>query len=305
MSDELMNTKELARFLGIHEKQVYALTSAQRIPATRITGKWMFPKKLIEEWIEENAKAGLEQAKQKTKKMDRALLTSGSNDLILDLLQTHMKRAYPEFHMFSSSVGSTEGLKVLDAGYTDIAWSHLFDPKSGEYNVPFLSEYTPHIKPIVVNLFYREMGFVVAPKNPLGFKDFHDLTRKDVRFMNRQKGSGTRTLLDYHLKDLSIPASGIKGYEKESYTHLEVGLSILSKEADVGIATVAVASLFRLAFIPIREERFDMILDQSTFFERGVQAFIEVLRSNEFRKRVAKVGNYSFRDSGKILHASK
>jgi putative molybdopterin biosynthesis protein len=305
MSDEMMNTKELAKFLGIHEKQVYALTAAQRIPGTRITGKWVFPRKTIEEWIDTNAKAGLEQAKQKTKRMEQALLSAGSNDLILDLLQTHMKRAYPEFFMFSTSIGSTEGLKALNTGYTDIAWSHLFDPKSGEYNIPFLATHAPNIKPVVVNLFHREIGFVTAPKNPLGIKGFLDLTRKDVKFVNRQKGSGTRVLLDFHLKELSIPVSQIRGYSDESYTHLEVGQSIFSKEANVGIATVAVANLFGLAFIPIREERFDMIMDQSTFFEAGIQALIEVLRSTDFQKRVAKLGNYNFKDSGRILHSSK
>ena len=305
MSDEMMNTKELAKFLGIHEKQVYALTAAQRIPGTRITGKWVFPRKVVEEWIEANAKTGLEQAKQKTKRMEYALLTAGSNDLILDLLQTQMKRSHPEFFMFSASVGSTEGLKALNTGYTDIAWSHLFDPKSGEYNIPFLSLYTPNIKPVVVNLFRREIGFVVAEKNPLGIKGFEDLTRKGVKFVNRQKGSGTRVLLDYHLKEMSVPTSEIKGYNNESYTHLEVGQSVQSKEANVGIATVAVANLFGLAFIPIREEQFDMILDQPTFFEPAVQAFIEVLRSKDFRKRVEKLGNYNFSDSGKILYSAK
>ncbi|MCX5806022.1 MAG: helix-turn-helix transcriptional regulator [Proteobacteria bacterium] len=305
MSDEMMNTKELAKFLGIHEKQVYALTTAQKIPGTRITGKWIFPRKIIEEWIETNANAGLEQAKQKTRKMEYALLAAGSNDIILDLLQAHMKRSYPEFFMFSASVGSTEGLKALNTGHTDIAWSHLFDPKSGEYNVPFLPACTPNIKPVVVNLFHREIGFVVATKNPLGIKDFHDLRRKDVKFINRQKGSGIRVLTDLHLKQLSIPASEIRGYGNESYTHLEIGQSIYSKEADVGIATITVANIFGLAFIPIREEQFDMILDQSTFFEPGVQAFIEVLRSPDFRKRVAKMGNYNFKDSGKILYSTK
>jgi putative molybdopterin biosynthesis protein len=305
MSYEMMNTKELAKFLGIHEKQVYALTTAQKIPGTRITGKWIFPRKAIEEWIDTNAMAGLEQAKQKTRKMEYALLAAGSNDIILDLLQAHMKRSYPEFFMFSASVGSTEGLKALNTGHTDIAWSHLFDPKSGEYNVPFLPDYTPNIKPVVVNLFHREIGFVVAPKNPLGIKGFQDLRRKDVKFINRQKGSGIRVLIDLHLKQLSIPATEIKGYDNESYTHLEIGQSIYSKEADAGIATVTVANIFGLSFIPIREEQFDMILDQSTFFEPGVQAFIEVLRSPDFRKRVAKMGNYNFKDSGKILYSTK
>jgi putative molybdopterin biosynthesis protein len=305
MSEEMMNTKELAKFLGIHEKQVYALTAAQRLPGTRITGKWVFPKKLIEQWIETNAKTGLEQAKQKTKRMEYALLAAGSNDLVLDLLQTQMKRVYPEFFMFSASVGSTEGLKALNTGHTDIAWSHLFDPKSGEYNIPFLPLHTPNIKPVVVNLFHREIGFIVQPKNPLGIKGFQDLTRKDVKFVNRQKGSGTRVLLDYHLKELSITASQIKGFDNEAYTHLEVGQSVHSKEANLGIATVAVANLFGLAFIPIREEQFDMILDQSTFFEPSVQAFIEVLRSKDFHKRVEKLGNYNFKDSGKILYSTK
>jgi putative molybdopterin biosynthesis protein len=207
--------------------------------------------------------------------------------------------------MFSASVGSTEGLKALNTRHTDIAWSHLFDPKSGEYSVPFLPTYTPNIKPVVVNLFHREIGFVVAPKNPLDIKGFHDLRRKNVKFINRKKGSGTRVLLDYHLKEMSIHASEIRGYDNESYTHLEIGQSIHSKEADVGIATVAIANLFGLAFIPIREEQFDMILNQSTFFETGVQVLIEVLHSQDFRKRFSKLGNYSFKDSGKILYSGK
>jgi len=108
-------------------------------------------------------------------------------------------------------------------------------------------------------------------------------------------------LLDYNLKWLRLPASKINGYEKEAYTHFEVGLSILSKDADVGIATVAVSKLLGLSFIPITQERFDMILGKSTFFEKGIQAFIEVLNSEGFRNRVPRLGNYDFRSSGKIL----
>jgi len=144
---------------------------------------------------------------------------------------------------------------------------------------------------------------VVDHKNPLRIRGFEDLAKKEVRLINRQKGSGTRILLDHHLKRLKIQASRIQGYEKEVYTHFEVGLSILSKEADVGIATIAVSKLLGLAFIPITQERFDMILDQSTFFEKGIQAFIEILNSQEFRNRVERLGNYDFKDSGKILYS--
>ena len=305
MSEEIMNTKEVASYLGIHEKQVYALIKSKRIPSTRVTGKWVFPKKLIDEWIESNAKTGLEQARQKSRKIEGALLASGSNDPILDMLQTYLKESHPEFYIFSANTGSTEGLKALNKGYTDVAWSHLFDPKSGEYNIPFLSTYLPNVKPVVVNLFNRDLGFVTAPKNPLGIREFEDLARKGIRFVNRQKGSGTRVLLDYHLKRLKISSSKILGYEKEVYTHFEIGLSILSKEADVGIATVVVSKLLGLPFIPITRESFDMILDKSTFFEKGVQAFIEILHSQEFRNRVARVGNYDFRNSGKVLYSRK
>ena len=137
----------------------------------------------------------------------------------------------------------------------------------------------------------------------MGIKGFQDLDRKEVRLINRQKGSGTRVLLDHHLKRLRVSSSKIHGYEKEAYTHFEVGLSILSKEADVGIATIAVSKLLGLSFIPITQERFDMILGKSTFFDKGIQAFIEILNSEAFRSRVSRLGNYDFKNSGKILYS--
>lgn len=305
MSEEMMSTKEVAKHLSIHEKQVYALIKSKKIPSTRVTGKWVFPRKLIDEWIESNARTGLEQARVKSRRIEGALLASGSNDPILDMLQTYMKKSYPEFYVFSANTGSTDGLKALNMGYTDIAWSHLFDPKTGEYNIPFLSTYLSNVKPVVINLFYRDLGFIVAPQNPFHIRGFEDLTHKRIKFINRQKGSGTRVLLDHHLKRLRILSSNINGYEREVYTHFEVGLSILSKEADVGMATTVVSKLLGLPFIPITQESFDMLLDQSTFFEKGVQAFIDILNSKEFRSRVERLGSYNFKNSGKILYSKK
>jgi len=303
MAEEMMNTKEVAHYLGIHEKQVYALIKSKRIPSTRITGKWVFPKKLIDEWIELNAHKSLGQAREKSRRVEGALLASGSNDPILDILHTYMRNLYPEFYIFTANTGSTDGLKALNKGYTDLAWSHLLDPKSGEYNIPFLSNFLPNVKPVVVNLFHRDLGFVVAPINPFRIRGFEDLTKKGVRLINRQEGSGTRVLLDHHLKRLHIPTSKIQGYEREVYTHFEVGLAILSKEADVGIATIAVTKLLGLPFIPITQESFDMILDQSTFFQKGIQAFIEILTSQGFQSRIEKLGSYDFKNSGKILYS--
>jgi len=122
--------------------------------------------------------------------------------------------------------------------------------------------------------------------------------------VNRQKGSGTRVLLDYHMDNLGIPAGDVSGYDTEVFTHFEVGLAVLSKEADTGITTAAVAKLLGLSLVPITRENFDMILDQSTFFTKGVQALIEVLKSRDFRKRVSKLGGYDFKDSGKVLYST-
>ena len=303
MPNELMNTKEVADYLNIHEKQVYALIKTGRMPATRVTGKWLFPKNVIDDWIESNAKSGLEQARRKSDRITGALLASGSNDPVLDVLYNCVRKAHPELFIFSANTGSTQGLIALEKGYTDIAWSHLLDPETGEYNIPYLEKLVPSVKAVVVNLFFRELGFVMIRGNPLKIKGFEDLNRKGVRFINRQAGSGTRILLDNHLEKAGIPPGSIDGYDQEVSTHMEVGLAILSGGADTGIATAAVSSLMGLDFIPVTRERFDMILAQSVFFQKGVQAIMEVLNGELFRKRVENLRGYDFESAGRILFA--
>lgn len=304
MSDTIMNTKEVAKYLDIHEKQVYALIKAGRIPATRITGKWIFPKNLIDEWIEAAAIEGLAQARQKTKKIAGALLAAGSNDPVLDILQTWVKKVHPDLYLFSASTGSANGLAALNGGHTDIAWSHLLDPETGRYNIPYLAALLPKIRPVVVNLFHREIGFITAQGNLLGIKGFEDLPQRNLKFINRQRGSGTRVLLDHHLEKLGISPERICGYEREVFTHVEVGIAILSGEADTGIATAAVSKMLGLSFTPITQESFDMVMDQSTFFQKGVQVLMEVLHTPEFCSSVEKLGGYDFSESGKILYSA-
>ena len=304
MSEEMLNTKELAAYLGIHEKQVYALLKTGRIPGTRVTGKWVFPKKTIDEWIERNAKGGLKDAREKSRRIEGALLAAGSNDPVLDFLLTGIRHTHPDFYFFCANTGSTEGLKALGRGYTDIAWTHLFDPETGRYNTPFLEEYLPGINAVLVHLFRRELGIVTAPGNPRGIRGFDDLAAEGIRFVNRQAGSGTRLLLDYQLKKHGIPAEAIGGYDREVYTHVEVGLSVLSGEADAGLASVAVSRLMGLDFIAVTREEFDMVVGQSTYFSKGVQGLVEVLRSEGLRERFEKLGGYGFEDSGKILYST-
>ena len=304
MSDEMMNTREIAEYLGIHEKQVYALIKADRIQCTRVTGKWLFPKNLIDEWIEKDSRKGISGLRERSRDVRGALLASGSNDPVLDILLNYMKQLHPDFHIFSSSTGSTEGLELLSRDLTDIAWCHLFDPKTGEYNIPYLSGYFKDRKIAVVHMFYRELGFLAAPDCPIDVRKFSDLAHPEIRFINRQKGSGTRVLIDHNLEKEEVDSSSIKGYDTEVYTHVEVGLSILSGEANTGIATIAISKLFGLTFAPIVRESFDMVLPQSTFFEKRVQAFIETLNDDNFKNRVRVLGNYDFNEAGKIIYSS-
>lgn len=156
---------------------------------------------------------------------------------------------------------------------------------------------------VVINLFYRDLGFLVQKDNPLSIKAFQDLTKKPVIFVNRQKGSGTRVFLDHHLTQDGIDQEKIKGYDNEVYTHLEVGLAVLSQKANVGIATASIAKLLDLTFEPVTRESFDMILSKDTFFKKEVQALMGILCGDDFRTQVKNMGGYDFKDSGKIIHA--
>ena len=303
MSSELMNTKEVARYLDIHEKQVYLLIKAGKIPCSRVTGKWIFPKKLIDEWIQTSAQDSLQQARKRINQIEGALLAAGSNDPVLDMLLTAIRKDHPDFNIFSANTGSVGGLEALNAGLTDIAFSHLLDPETGDYNTPYLKQYCPDTHPVVVNMFYRQVGFLVVKSKINSFKGWESLSSKKIRFINRQKGSGIRILLDHELKERGISGGDIRGYNDEVYTHFEVGLSLVSGEADVGIASAAVAKILDLNFQPLISERFDMILDKNTYFQPAIQTFIETLKSDQFKNRVGKIGNYDFKDSGRILNS--
>ncbi len=302
MSEELLNTREAARYLGVHEKQLYMLVKEKRIPATRVTGKWIFPRKLLDECIEADARRNLGQARERGRKVAGALLGAGSDDPVLALLAGELRRSGPpETLLFLAAIGSTEGLKALNRGDVDLSFSHLLDPETGEYNLPFLPRLVPDRAVAAVNLFRREIGFVVAPGNPKRVRAFKDLGKKGLRIVNRQAGSGTRVLLEQELAKAGVASKGITGWEREASTHYEIALAVHAGEADVGIASAAVAGLTGLGFVPLREERFDMVLERSIFFERRFQSLLDRLASASFRERVGRMGGYDFRDCGTVL----
>ncbi|HOP61960.1 MAG TPA: helix-turn-helix transcriptional regulator [Spirochaetota bacterium] len=304
MPAENMSTREVAEYLGINEKQVYALIKAKNIPCTRVTGKWVFPKRLIDRWITVSALKEGPVIDESARSRSEDLFAAGSNDPVLDILINHIKDGEPSSHIFSSITGSTEGLRLLGTGLTDIAWCHLADPVTGEYDMGMLSRLVPEKKIAIVHLFRRETGFILPPDSKEKAMNFSIIADKKLRFINRQEGSGTRIVTDQMLSVEKISTQDITGYLNEVNTHLEVGLRILNDDCDTGIATNAIAKILGLKFIPLIKENFDMVLMQETFFRDEVQKFIETLNSGSFRSMVSRLGNYDFSRSGKIIFST-
>jgi putative molybdopterin biosynthesis protein len=292
----LMSAKEVAQYLGIHEQKIYALAKRGAIPCTRVTGKWLFPKTLIDQWLEESARrAG--QPRQETARP--FLLMAGSDDPSLGILRHCYTSRLAPTAFFVAPIGSQAGLAAVRGGVADVALSHLVDPVSGEYNLPYLQQFLP-AGGAVVTLFQRDLGLVMPAGNPLRLRTIADLSRGGVRLVNRQAGSGTRWYLDQELARLGLDARQLDGYQDVVTTHLEVGLKVLRREADTGIATHATARLLGLDFVPLTQERFEMLIPAQRFFARNIQLLLDVVGSREFRQRVDALGGYDTSESGRL-----
>jgi excisionase family DNA binding protein len=294
---ELLNTKQIAEYLGINEKKVYYLAKSGKIPCTRATGKWTFSKKLVDEWIEQTSRSG---ARSKRDQQSEFILAAGSDDPTLGILRDlYMSRKTP-FLVFMATTGSSAGLVALRDGVADFAFSHLRDAETGEYNLPFIQKMIPS-GVAVVTLFHRELGLLLRPGNPLGLRTVADLTGTGVKMINRQPGSGTRHYLDEEFFRLGVDPEQIAGYDDAVATHLEVGLKILRHEVDAGIATEATARLLGLEFIPLIRERFDILVHKERFFSPGIKTLVEIAGSHEFRNRVDAIGGYDTSESGRLV----
>ena len=187
MTREMLTTKEVAEYLSINEKQVYRLIKEKKIPATRITGKWLFPKGLIDEWIITSAKESIS-VSDKQSSRDNQVVIAGSNDLALELMAKNATIQHPRYTFSISNVGSLAGLIALQNGNCHIAASHLLDLETGEYNGSFIKKHFPELKIVALNLSHREQGLIVKKGNPLGIGTLKDLTNKKVTYINRQEG---------------------------------------------------------------------------------------------------------------------
>ncbi|HXF85814.1 MAG TPA: molybdopterin biosynthesis protein [Anaerolineales bacterium] len=231
--------------------------------------------------------------------IEKTIFAIGSHDLTLDLMAQFL--AEHDRRLVSANVGSQGGLVALRRGEAHFAGSHLLDPNTGEYNISYIRQYMPGIPVKVVALVGREQGLIVKKGNPKGIKGLSDLTRPDVRFVNRQRGAGTRVLLDYHLNLMTIPQSSIVGYEQEEYTHLSVAAAIASGRADCGLGIAAAAQALDLDFIPLFQERYDLVVPKEHAESELLAPLFGLLADRRFRKAVSQLIGYDVSVMGTII----
>jgi putative molybdopterin biosynthesis protein len=198
-------------------------------------------------------------------------------------------------------VGSIAGLVALSRQEAHLAGAHLLDPETGEYNLPYISQYLPDIPVRIIAMVGRSQGLLIRKGNPKRIQSLSDLTRGDVKFVNRQRGAGTRILLDYQLQKLDISKETIQGYQHQEYTHLAVGAAIASGRADCGMGIAAVTKSLDLDFIPLVEERYDLIIPEEYADHSLLEPIFDVLEDNDFRKMVAALPGYDIKPMGKLI----
>ncbi len=291
--EELLTTKELAELLRLNEKKVYQLIKEGGIPHVRITGKWLFPKWHVLRWIDERVER------------EENILIAGSDDILLGrLLASYSRERFPKSVIFYSPVGSLKGIQCLSEHKAQACCLHLLDVETGEYNLPFLERHLSPQEYMVINLWHRKQGLILKRGNPLGIRGLDDVVRHKARFVNRNKGSGTRLFLEYLLSQKEFHETEIVGFTDEVDTHLEVGLRVLFGEVDVGLGIEYVSHLLSLDFIPFQEERFDLVIPKELWPLRVMKEFVSSIDPANIRRLARSLPGYSLKDTGKVLFES-
>ncbi len=236
---------------------------------------------------------------RRPEEIENTIMVIGSHDLTIDLLAQYL--AVKNRRIASANVGSMGGLIALSRGEAHLAGSHLLDPDSGEYNIRYVRQILPDIPVKIIALVGRQQGLMVARGNPKRILSLQDLGRADISYVNRQSGAGTRVLLDYHLHQLGIPADSIRGYQHEEFTHLAVAASISSGRADCGLGIAAAAQALELDFIPLYQERYDLIIPQHYYYDVLLEPLIGLLKDQDFKNSIAALPGYNIDQMGQEI----
>jgi excisionase family DNA binding protein len=298
----LLSTKEVASLLGIHEKNVYRLITEKGLPATKVTGKWLFPKHFVQQWVENNT-INIPDTGDLAFRSPSLFVVAGSNDILLDRTLNLFMKCFPEYTPVFGNLGSMGGLKALRQGLCHLATSHLAEEGSQDFNFSQAATVLEQL-PAVVNFCRRRQGLIVQRGNPCNIRSAADLKSGTVRIVNRSLSTGTRLWFDRSLEQAGIDPRQIPGYGREVQRHLDVGLEVLAGRADCGPAIETVAGLLDLDFIPLHWERFDLLMAKNRFFDIGIQSFLKTLSSQEFHDLANSLAGYDLSLSGKVIQPS-
>jgi putative molybdopterin biosynthesis protein len=225
----------------------------------------------------------------------------GSHDLIIDIASNMLQEKSKKFFLSSAHVGSMGGIMALRSGETHLAPVHLLGMDTGEYNISYLKKYLPGKKLALIKGVKRIQGLMVKKGNLLGINSLQDIADKKIKFVNRQRGSGTRLLVDYLVKKLGISPEDINGYEREEFTHLSVAAAVAAGDSDVGVGVYSAAAMMKLDFIPIGNEEYDIAVPEEYLQHEMIQSFIKVITSSEFKEELKRLGGYDFTEIGKVI----
>ena len=232
--------------------------------------------------------------------IEHTIVATGSHDLVLDLIASELTGT-GGVSFASSNVGSLGGLRAIDRGEAHLAGTHLLDEESGEYNVSFLRRYVRNQCVVLVNLVHRVQGFIIPKGNPASIESLNDLAREDIVFVNRQRGSGTRVLLDYKLVAAGIDTQQVAGYEREEYTHLAVAAAVAGGRANVGLGILSAARAIGMDFIPLFDERYDLAIPEDIYDSKLLAPMLQLIQSSDFRVKVEELGGYDAGQMGEVI----
>ncbi|NWH03450.1 molybdopterin biosynthesis protein [Desulfobacter latus] len=236
--------------------------------------------------------------------IENTVVITGSHDNTLDLLSDQIRLEHPGMGISSSHVGSMGGLMTIKKRGCHMAGCHLLDPDDGTYNISYIKKYLPDVPVRLVNLVMRQQGLILPKGNPDKVKRLSDIAEKNVTFINRQPGSGTRILFDFSLKENGLSAADVSGYENEEYTHMSVAVAVLSGRAGAGLGIKAAALALKLDFLPVVTESYDLVIPEIYYHLPKVQALICTIQSAEFKQRVMALGGYGVEQTGEELFRS-
>ena len=287
---DMMTTSEVAAYLRIKQRKVYDLVKAGAIPCTRVTGKWLFPRDLIDHWVSRDARIAGPPAVPPP-------VIAGSHD---PLLEWCVNQA--ECGLALLPGGSLDGLERLAAGDAAICGLHVLDSPSGEYNLPLLRDRLASLGVVAVEWARRDQGLVVAPGNPLGLAGIADLRDRGARIIPRQAGAGSQILLEHLADRAGLALSDLDLAPEPARNETELAMAILENKADAGVAVAAVAHRLKLGFVPLARERYDLVMRRRDYFEPPFQKLLAAARAPAFQARAEELGGYDVGGLGAIVY---